>query len=73
MKHSVPATINRPGCSSFAACVHCRKFGAKDGEEGCGGEEEFEALVARLEAHLREHPLRGPVLLADIALLKEPD
>lgn len=72
MKHSVPAAVTISGCFQMAVCVHCRKLGPKDGEEGCGGEAEFEAVVARLEGCLKGHPSAGTVLLADIPLLKEP-
>jgi hypothetical protein len=37
MKHSVPATVIAHGCYTVSPCVHCFKFGPKDGDDGCEG------------------------------------
>ena len=70
MKHSVPKVTAAPGGFAMAACVHCRLFGAKDGEEGCGGKEEFDAIVARFEERLRKNP---PQLVFTVGLVESVD
>lgn len=53
VKHSVPATVITSGCFSMAACIHCLKFGTKDGDEGCEGR----AAVDDLKHHRPPQPM----------------
>jgi hypothetical protein len=71
VKHSVPYPDrdDKHGSARWA-CTQCGLFGVKDGEEGCGGKEELDAALAKVEEYFRKHP---PQLVCIVGMVESAD